>query len=87
MPDTTGLEWLWSAWNDLNSCRSIGMGVGPIPWSAADRYAQAAGLDGDEFILLWRCIGKLETIYQDHLKERSERRAKQHGDSKRKARR
>lgn len=87
MPEMLGVEWIWKAWNDLNSCRSLGMGVGPIPWSAVDRYAQAVGLDGDEFVLLWRCSMRLEKIYQDHLKEKSDRRAKKHGDSNRKTRR
>ncbi|QBQ71183.1 tail chaperonin [Shewanella phage S0112] len=35
------------AFYDLNSCRQIGMGLGPIPWTAIIQYAEHYGLDQD----------------------------------------
>lgn len=34
-----GLELYLNAFWDLNSCRQIGMDVGPIPWTAIQKYA------------------------------------------------
>lgn len=40
----------WEAFYSLSNDRQIGMGIGPIPWSAIDRYARRFGIDGaDEF--------------------------------------
>lgn len=33
------------AWNDLETCRSIGMGLGPIPVTAILQWCAAEGLD------------------------------------------
>jgi hypothetical protein len=32
----------------LSTDRTYGMGIGPIPWSAVDRYAQRLGIADDE---------------------------------------
>lgn len=42
-PDATAHWWLYRAFNELATCRSVGMSVGPIPlsvmWMYVDRYA------------------------------------------------
>ena len=48
MPTATGLEWYMTAFRDLSSCRSLGMGLGPIPWTAIEAYAYANDLDDYE---------------------------------------
>lgn len=30
----------WNAFRELSTERQIGMGIGPIPWSSINRYAQ-----------------------------------------------
>lgn len=86
-PPLTGLEWLWNAWNDLNTCRYIGMDVGPIPWSSVDSYARRHFLTETEFDLLWHCVRHLERVYRGHVE--NERKRKDHGrhSKERKARR
>ena len=75
-PDMAGLEWIWQAWNDLNSCREIGMDVGPIPWTAVDRYAIRYGLGADEHDLLWHSVKVLDSVYRDH--QETERKKQKH---------
>jgi hypothetical protein len=43
-----GLELYFTAFFDLTSCRSIGMGEGPIPWLAINMYCQANGIVGEQ---------------------------------------
>lgn len=43
------VEWIWIAYRALETCRSIGMAWGPIPWTAIDRYAERYGIHGDTF--------------------------------------
>ena len=43
------------AFNELSTTRSVGFGVGPIPWTALDRYAVRYGVkDFDRFVFLIR---------------------------------
>lgn len=44
------------AWHDLETCRSVGMGAGPIPWTAVQEWARAGGLDRDSTRLLHEVI-------------------------------
>ena len=39
MPDLGSLCWLYTAFLDLSSCRSMGVAIGPIPWTAIQAYA------------------------------------------------
>jgi hypothetical protein len=36
-----------SAWNDLSTCRPIGMATGPIPWTAIVAWCEFHQLDRD----------------------------------------
>lgn len=47
LPESVG--WVKRAFDALTTTRGIGMTVGPIPWTAVDRYAERYGLDGDGF--------------------------------------
>jgi hypothetical protein len=39
----------WAAFAALSTDRQVGMGIGPIPWTALDRYAERHGInDPDE---------------------------------------
>ncbi len=46
--------WLyWEAYLDLTGTRTVGFGIGPIPWTAIDGFARRHGLNGpDEFLTL-----------------------------------
>lgn len=43
-PEVLAWGWLWEAYLDLSTCRSIGMAVGPIPWTAIHLYGQGLGV-------------------------------------------
>ena len=46
------------------------MGIGPIPFSAIDRYGSRLGLDEDEFDNFRVLIRALDGAYLDHNEER-----------------
>lgn len=43
-----GLEMYWQAFWDLTTCRQIGMGVGPIPWTSVQEYSILLELDEEQ---------------------------------------
>lgn len=49
------------AFDELNSEREIGMGFGPIPWRAADRWARRWGIEGATFEDLWFFVRELDS--------------------------
>ena len=50
----------WSAFGNLTSDRQMGMGIGPVAWTAVDRYAERYGVDDpdeyDRFVRLMRAM-------------------------------
>jgi hypothetical protein len=64
-PTLIGHEWLWEAYLSLNSCRSYGLSVGPIPWSAIEMYAASESLTQSERFLLHTVIRKMDTVFLD----------------------
>ena len=65
-PVTIGLNWLWEAFMDLTTCRPIGMGVGPIPWTAIQTYAESERLDPEETWTLHQVIRHMDQVYLEH---------------------
>jgi hypothetical protein len=54
----------WNAFNNLTSERSIGMGIGPIPYSAIRRYADDYDMRSrDEFDFFCGIIQGVDTEY------------------------
>lgn len=41
----SGMELYYQAFLDLNSCRQVGMGEGPIPWTAIAYYCRFFEMD------------------------------------------
>lgn len=59
-------QFFWTAFHDLATERQIGMGLGPIPRSAAVAYAAEYGItEGDEFDRFWAII---RTVDAEQLK-------------------
>ncbi len=59
----------------LSTCRNMGMGVGPIPWTAIDSWAVRHGYDSDEieyetFIFL---ICEMDSVFLEYVKEENEK--------------
>lgn len=72
-PSLLGYEWLWAAFVALGSCRQIGMGLGPIPWTATQRYAEVMRLSTDEAFLLHWVIPVVDAVLLEHQHQKTEK--------------
>lgn len=68
-----GLEWYYEAFGKLTTCRSIGMGVGPIPWLAVNEFGKRYGLDLEEQEDLEFLISSMDDAYLKHAAEKAEK--------------
>ena len=48
------------AWHAMQSCRPIGMDVGPVPWTAIDQWTQRQRLDREAAMLVEYVIRFIE---------------------------
>lgn len=54
-PEIGPFIWYFDCFRELSSCRSIGMAVGPIPFTAVVEYSRIYGVeDFEEFLYLIR---------------------------------
>lgn len=58
-----GLDFYYGAFLELSTCRSIGMGAGPIPWTAVNDYAERMGLTDEGFETLLALVKRLDAEY------------------------
>ncbi len=72
-----GLELFYIGFMDLTTCRSVGFGEGPIPWTAKLAYANELELEGDQRDDLFYYIGELDTTYMEHRAAVAEAKAKE----------
>ena len=56
-------QFFLKAFWDLNTCRSTGMGIGPIPWDKIVQYGSYAGLDDDMIEPLVSIIREMDAEY------------------------
>ena len=61
---------IWEAFHALNGDRQMGMMIGPIPFTAIDRYAARHGIAGEEFQRFHALISAMDTVHQRHLAEK-----------------
>lgn len=55
------------AFHELSSDRQSGFGIGPIPWSSINAYAQRYGIsDTDEFDVFAAMIRVMDNIFVAH---------------------
>lgn len=59
--------WLFDAFMALDTCRAVGMAMGPIPWVAADCYARRLELDDEDFAVMWSVLHRADTAYRAEL--------------------
>ena len=71
-----GLETYYEAFVELSTDRPIGMGIGPIPWTAIDLYAWRHGFSGDGFDYLLYMVRALDDAFlaYSRAKDESERK-------------
>jgi len=66
-----GLEFYYMAFMDLNSCRQIGMGEGPIPWTDIYLYAQAYDIVEYEFDRFHHIMCSMDSAYLNERQKKS----------------
>ena len=71
-PSLLGLEWFWEAWGALTTCRSLGMGVGPIPWTDVEAYIRAEGFSQEERYYMHIVIRNMDTVYMNYVNEKQQ---------------
>ena len=68
-----GLGIYLRAFYELDSCRPVGMGEGPIPWTAVEDWCRSLGLDEEERDDVHYLVRRLDNAY---LKHRESKRPK-----------
>ena len=66
----TGDETYFVAFWVLNSCRSVGMGIGPIPWTAIRQYVDHCGYDPDIKDLITKVVMAFDTKFIEKENEK-----------------
>lgn len=61
----------YEAFTELSTCRPVGMGIGPVPWTAIDRYGRRYGFEGDGFVYLVRMVRALDDAFLAHSREKA----------------
>lgn len=76
-----GLEFYWKAFTELTADRNIGMGEGPIPWTAMNQWAIRYNIRGDEFDRFISIIREVDTAYME-LRNKEHKKALGRGSEK-----
>jgi hypothetical protein len=63
------------AFHDLSTCRSSGMSMGPIPWTAMVTYADRYRLDYDVAEAFVDIMRSMDAAYLVHHSEQQEKKA------------
>lgn len=74
-----GLDLYYTAFLQLGTCRSVGMGLGPIPWTALNDYALRHGIDDEEFDIFVTLVRRLDAAflgYQDEKRKKDPKSVK-----------
>lgn len=58
-----GLDFFYTGFLELCTCRSVGFGTGPIPWTAVNEYAMRHSLTDEEFDTFSAAIKRLDVVY------------------------
>jgi hypothetical protein len=64
-------RWLLGAFRDLNTCRTVGVRDGLIPWTAIDAYARRYRIVGEDFETLAAVIRHMDLCWMEFHNERS----------------
>lgn len=52
---------------DLSSCRSFGMGIGPIPWTAIHSYCRFHEFDVEQEEMAHYLLRRMDEFYLEHV--------------------
>jgi hypothetical protein len=68
-----GLGFYFTAFLELSSCRAIGMGTGPVPWLAIQKYSEVYDIQGEQKEDLVHHIQLLDTVYLEWESKREKK--------------
>ncbi len=71
-----GLEFVYDAFAELNSCRTHGMSEGPIPWTAMNTYCGVYGVEGEAKQDFFYLVRALDNAYLDYQAEKQKKKSK-----------
>lgn len=71
-----GLELYWRAYADMTSDREVGMGVGPIPWTAMHLWAVRHNIRGDDFDRLVLVLRGMDAVFMAHQAKKQKKGSK-----------
>lgn len=66
-----GLEFYYTAFTELSTCREMGMAMGPIPWTEVQAYADTYELSEDESEDLHVLIAMMDEVFLNHFAQKS----------------
>jgi hypothetical protein len=75
-PDLSGFDFYISAYRELSTCRPIGMGIGPIPFTSIAEYAKIFDIGGEEFFEFLYYIRAMDDEFLRLEKERNDAESK-----------
>jgi hypothetical protein len=74
-PPEAGMQLYLLGFAELTTCRQIGMGVGPIPWTAIQKYIEVSEFDDEEAYEFHEIIRHMDYIWLKLNRERQDREA------------
>ena len=66
-----GLEFYYDTFWELDSCRQQGMSLGPIPWTAIQKFGEVMKLDEETLDDLHYFIRSLDNKYRLHMESKN----------------
>lgn len=66
-----GLEHFYLAFQELSSCRPVGMGIGAIPWTAIREYAQQENFVGEDYEEFMYMIREMDNAWLEYQNEKA----------------
>lgn len=69
-----GVELYFTAFMELTTCRAIGFGDGPIPWTATQRYCEVNEIEGEQREDLFYLVGYMDAAYLKWRKQQSDKK-------------
>ncbi len=82
----TGLDLYYDAFMDLTSCRTMGFGMGQIPWTTINDYAVANKFSEEQTEDLLHHIRFMDHAYLDHWNKKQKDKQGNVGKDRREAR-
>ena len=67
-----GLDLYYDAFWELTTCRPLGWGIGPIPWSSMRDYAQTFDFDEEQTSALFYYIRVMDNAYMGKKWQKAE---------------